>query len=215
VQQPKTNAAKHTKLKICKVKKMKIVLLFITVLFSSAVGTAQQQRSAWPGKQERAEKKSSVYAREPHSVQVYYGGYFTMNFSKNYSVVGAQPLIAYKLTPQLSFGTQLSFEYINDNRYSVNQNGSNYGASIFSRYRLTPYFYTHTELSLMNYKWFYTDGSDERKLAPMLYLGGGFSQPVSENTWINAQVLFDVLNHRNSPYKKWEPYYSIGFGVGF
>lgn len=147
--------------------------------------------------------------------RIYYGGYLTMNFSRNYSVVGAQPLIAYKLTPELSFGTQLSYEYVSSKQNYSSYNGSNYGASIFSRYRVSPRFYGHGEFSLMSYKWFYTDGSNARKLAPILYLGGGFSQPVAHNAWLNTQVLFDVLNHENSPYKDWVPYISIGVGVGF
>ncbi len=99
--------------------------------------------------------------------------------------------------------------------YTVEQNGSNYGASIFNRFRVTPRLYTHAEFSVMSYKWFYSDGHDERKVAPIFYVGGGYSQPISRNTWLNAQVLFDVLNHENSPYKDWEPYFSLGIGVGF
>jgi len=32
---------------------------------------------------------------------------------------------------------------------------------------------------------------------------------------LNIQVLFDVLQNSNSPYNRWEPFYSVGFGVGF
>ncbi|NOR74910.1 MAG: hypothetical protein GQ525_07105 [Draconibacterium sp.] len=147
--------------------------------------------------------------------RIYYGGYVTMNFSSNYSVIGAQPMLAYKLTPKLSIGTQLSYEYVNDKRYQIDQSGSNYGISVFSRYRVMPRLYAHTEFSLMSYKWFYSDGSDDRKMAPMFFVGGGYSQPISKNVYLNAQVLFDVLNHENSPYNDWDPYFSIGIGVGF
>ncbi len=147
--------------------------------------------------------------------RIYYGGYVTLNFSKNYSVLGAQPMVAYKLTPKLSVGAQFSYEYISDKRYSFEQNGSNYGFSIFNRIRVTPRLYSHVEFSMMSYKWFYSDGSEERKWAPIFYVGGGYSQPISKNVWLNAQVLFDVLNNENSPYKDWQPYFSMGIGVGF
>ena len=147
--------------------------------------------------------------------KMYYGGYMTMNFSSNYTVIGAQPMVGYKLTPKFSVGLQATYEWINDKRYSNDQNGSNYGASIFSRYRVTQRLYAHAEFQLMSYKWFYSNGSDERKLAPMLYLGGGYSQPITKNTWLTAQVLFDVINSENSPYKDWQPYFSLGVGVGF
>ncbi len=146
--------------------------------------------------------------------RIYYGGYATMNFSRNYSVLGFQPLVGYKFTPKTSVGGQLSYEYISDERYGPKENGSNYGFSIFSRYRFSPLFYAHTEFSLMSYKWFYSTYED-RKWAPMLYVGGGYSQPLAPNVWLNGQVLFDVLNHKNSPYNDWEPYFSVGIGVGF
>jgi hypothetical protein len=30
-----------------------------------------------------------------------------------------------------------------------------------------------------------------------------------------VQVLFDVLQNNDSPYDDWEPFFSIGIGVGF
>lgn len=195
---------------------MKITFLLVALMFFAVSGFAQVQDTTTVSTQdETAQEENTLPKPKLDRSRIYYGGYVTMNFSKNYSVIGAQPLVAYKLTPKLSVGTQVSYEYISDSRYIEDQNGSNYGASIFSRYRVSPRLYAHTEFSLMSYKWFYVNGSEDRKLAPMLYVGGGYSQPISKNTWLNAQVLFDVLNHENSPYKDWEPYFSIGFGVGF
>jgi hypothetical protein len=50
---------------------------------------------------------------------------------------------------------------------------------------------------------------------PFLFLGGGLSQQLGENSWMYVQILFDVLQDENSPYSSGEPFYSIGFGVGF
>lgn len=183
--------------------------LFIFVFFASFAQLTDSTQLI------QEQEQSEMAKPKLNKSRMYYGGYLTMNFSKNYSVIGAQPLAAYKLSPKFSFGLQAKYEYISDNRYAVDQNGANYGASIFSRYRVTPRLYAHTEFSLMSFKWFYTDGSVNRKSAPMLYVGGGYSQPISKNTWLNAQVLFDVLNNENSPYKDWQPYFSMGIGVGF
>jgi len=46
-------------------------------------------------------------------------------------------------------------------------------------------------------------------------MGGGMSQPIAENVWFNAEILFDVLQNENSPYEQWAPFYNVGFGVGF
>ena len=190
---------------------MKYISLLALILLISTAGMAQVTDSTQVAQPE----ENKVVKPKLDKSKIYYGGFVTMNFSKNYSVIGAQPLVGYKLTPKLSIGGQFSYEYISDKRYNVEQNGSNYGFSIFNRFRVTPRLYTHAEFSMMSYKLFYDIDDSERKWVPVFYLGGGYSQPISKNVWLNAQVLFDVLNHEDSPYKDWEPYFSIGIGVGF
>lgn len=141
--------------------------------------------------------------------KLYYGGYMSLSFG-SYTVIGISPLVGYKFTPKLSSGVQLSYEYSSYNDNS----SSNYGGSVFARYRVVPKIYTHAEFSTVNYEIYNFNGKD-RKWVPFLFLGGGFSQPISKNTWLTAQVLFDVLQNENSPYKDWEPFFSIGVGVGF
>ena len=57
----------------------------------------------------------------------------------------------------------------------------------------------------------------ERTWVPFLLLGGGFSQLVSPNVWVFVEILFDVIQDDNSPYKDnaWDPFISFGVGVGF
>jgi hypothetical protein len=145
----------------------------------------------------------------------YYGGYLNLTFG-SYTAIGVSPLIAYKINPKLSAGTTLTYEYISDNRYAgYTYKASNYGASIFSRYRIIPQIYLHAEFSEMNYDSYASYGDNNRYWVPFLFLGGGFSQPISPNTWVNTQILFDVIQNENSPYSRGAPFFSIGFGVGF
>ena len=146
--------------------------------------------------------------------KMYFGGYANLSFG-SYTVLGIEPMVGYKLTPKFSVGGKLSYEYISDKRYNEDYSGSNYGISVFSRYRLTQRVYTHVEYSAMNYKLYNISGDSNREWVSFLFVGGGFSQPVTKNTWLTAEVLFDVLQNENSPYKNWEPFFSVGFGVGF
>jgi hypothetical protein len=191
---------------------MKLLYIIALVLLFSFENFAQEVDSK---KEEQNAIKNQESKSKPDRSRIYYGGYVTMNFSTNYSIIGAQPLIAYKLTQKLSVGTQLSLEYISSKYNGFRRNGANYGFSIFSRVRVLPQLYLHSEFEMLSSKWFYSNGTSEREWIPMLFVGGGYSQPVSENIWLNAQVLFDVLNNKNSPYKNWKPYYSVGIGVGF
>ena len=134
----------------------------------------------------------------------------------SYTVICIEPIIGYKLTPKLSAGLKVQYNYIEDDRYAISRTTSTYGGSIFGLYLVTPKFYAQAELASNNYEYFYFNGSSAgRDWVPFLYLGGGFIQPLSERTWLNVQILFDVLQDDKSPYEDWEPFFSIGVGAGF
>jgi len=151
----------------------------------------------------------------------YYGGNIGFSFWNDYFYLGVYPLVGYKVTPKLSVGGKIGYAYISDDRYEPLPalNTSNYGASIFARFRLIPQIYFHTEYATWSYENVVNltnDGYDtEREWVPYLFLGGGFSQQLGPNTWAFVEVLFDVLQDENSPYEEWEPFISFGVGVGF
>lgn len=152
--------------------------------------------------------------QNPAISKIYYGGYLNLSLG-TYTSIGVEPMFAYKITQKLSIGTKLSYEYLHykDGPY-VNEE-SNYGFSLFNRLRLTPQFYAHAEFASQNYKFYNDTGASERKWVPFLFLGGGYSVPISNNTWFTTEILFDVLQNENSPYRDWEPFFSVGFGIGF
>jgi len=176
-----------------------------TLIENSSIDTVREKKKA-------TDQETNTI--KPFKSRFYYGGYVNLTFG-SYTVIGVEPSIAYKFTPRLSLGTKLTYEYIHEKQGSYVYEESNYGFSVFSRMRVTPRFYTHAEYSSMNYKFYNEVSTGERKWVPFLFLGGGFSQPVTQNTWFNAEVLFDVLQNENSPYEDWAPFYSVGFGVGF
>ncbi len=181
----------------------------------AAISVKQQsatdnQEAVTDQQKQASKKKKSKFNKN----KLYFGGYANMSFG-SYTVIGAQPLVGYKLTPKFSVGATLSYEYIKDKRYVEDYTTSNYGASVFTRLRILPTLYAHVEFSGMSYDLYNSVGESEREWVPFLYVGGGYSQPISKNVWLNAQILFDVINSEKSPYKDWEPYYSIGIGVGF
>lgn len=183
------------------------ILLLLLVLFIALASQAQDTIII--------RKDTSSIKKIEKVSKFYYGGFFNLTFG-SYTAIGVEPMIAYKMTPKLSAGAILTYEYISDNRnpgYKYNE--SNYGASIFGRYRVIPQLYFHTEFSEMNYTTSNSNHSNTSYWVPFLFLGGGFSQQISETTWMNTQIVFDVIQNENSPYSDWEPFFSIGFGVGF
>jgi len=73
----------------------------------------------------------------------------------------------------------------------------------------------HAEYAGYNYELYNELGESNREWIPFLFVGAGYSKRLGGRSWLNAQILFDVLQADHSPYKSWEPFYSIGIGVGF
>ncbi len=145
---------------------------------------------------------------------LFYGGAINLSFG-SYMVIGIEPMVGYKLTPKLSTGAKIRYNYIEDDRSAKSYTTSTYGGSLFGRYLLTPKYYAHVEAASDNYEFFFLNGSSERDWVPFLFMGGGIIQPLSERTWLNFEILFDVLQDDKSPYDDWEPFFSIGIGAGF
>lgn len=142
---------------------------------------------------------------------IFYGGYINLSFG-DYMVIGIEPMIGYKVTPKLSAGVKLRYDYIRDDRYPTTFTTSTYGGSVFGRYLVTPKFYAQAEAATYSYEYYY---SGDRDWVPFLLVGGGYIQPLSERTWLNVQILFDIVQDEKSPYDDWQPFFSIGVGAGF
>lgn len=185
---------------------MKKNILIIFVLGILQFSFAQQDSTFTKVKESKTSK--------PLSSKIYYGGNIGMSFG-TYTMVGIYPLMGYKFTPKFSGGVKLAYEYIQDKRYASTFTTSNYGASVFMRYRILKPVYLHAEYAGLNYELFNPLGESNREWIPFLLLGAGYSQAIGNNVWLNAQVLFDVLQSDKSPYNDWEPFYSIGVSAGF
>ncbi|RLD56480.1 MAG: hypothetical protein DRI97_07365 [Bacteroidetes bacterium] len=200
---------------------MKLILLSALILVFASALMAQDTISSVQDtiKVEQVKPAEETQASKPQASQawknkIYFGGY--VNFSLgNYAMVGIEPMVGYKLLPFLSLGLKLRYDYISDKRYSETYNTSNYGGSLFARINTKRRIYLHAEYASYNYELFDEYGELGREWIPYLFLGGGYSQPLGGRTSLNAQILFDVLLDDRSPYKKWEPFYSVGISVGF
>jgi len=153
----------------------------------------------------RAPKKS-----DGSGPRVYWGGAVGFNFWNDYKRLSIEPLVAYKFDPKLSLGGRVRYEYLKDQRGPVDYDSHNFGASVFSRYRLVPQLYAHAEFAFMSF-----DYPRGREGVPFLYLGGGYSVPMGSRSWAYVEVLVDVLQDSKSPYEDWDPRVTAGVGVGF
>lgn len=189
----------------------RVIMCLVIALFLVVAGTASAQ-STTADSTEAVEEVSSPPPAKPASSgsKIYWGGALGFSFWGDFTQISIEPMVAYKLTPKLSLGGKLRYEYIKARQSGSDYSSHNYGASIFSRYRVVLPLYLHAEFAYMSYD--YPLGRQE---VPFLLLGGGYSQPVGKNAWAFVEILFDVIQDENSPYKDWEPFISIGVSVGF
>ena len=187
---------------------MKKILFFIFITFS--VAFAQQTDTI---KTSTPQPPSRYESQQPS--KIYYGGGIGLNLFGDYFRISIEPMVGYKVAPKLSAGLKLMYEYVKDSRYAVPVTSNNYGASIFSRYRIIPQFYLHAEFAYYSYKYRTEHFEGDRDWVPFLLLGGGYSQQVGNNTWLYVQALWDVIQDDKSPYDASEPWISIGVSVGF
>jgi hypothetical protein len=184
-------------------KRLIVLLVMLSFLSTNVFALQQDSMKVQP-------KTGSERPYNP----VYYGGTVGLSFG-NYFRINVAPMVGFRCSPKASVGVKVAYEYIRDNRYEPTLTASNYGGSFFARYRLHPKLYAHAEFAYMSYKYKISNVETDRTWVPFFFLGGGFIQPISPKTSLIVEVLFDLLQDKNSPYEEWEPFISIGLGVGF
>ena len=206
--------------------KQKLTLLLIPLAIGITSMNAQEVPAGEPTQQDTIVTEEPVVAeaatapapapkkKSSFKEKLYYGGYVNLSFG-NYTMIGIEPMIGYKIIPRLSVGVKIRYDYIQDNRYSETYTASNYGASIFSRLLIFRGLYAHAEYAGYNFENYNALGESKRQWINFLFLGAGYNLRVGKRASVIAQVLFDVLQSENSPYNSWEPFYSVGVGVGF
>jgi hypothetical protein len=188
---------------------MKKLVIFTGIILSFTISPYAQSADTT----QAVQKKSTAKTKKQQVTPVYYGGSIGLSFG-DYFRISVAPFIGYKLTRDASVGVKVAYEYIRDTRYSETLTSSNYGGSVFTRYRFHPKAYAHAEFAYMSYKFNISNFDSDREWVPFILLGGGFMQPISKNSVFMVEVLFDVLQDDKSPYEKWNPWVSVGVGIG-
>jgi len=185
---------------------MKTLICIVSIFGILAVPAIAQDESL-ETTMNRNEMNKPAYNR------VYYGGKIGLSIG-TYFRVAVSPLIGYRLTPKFSVGAKIGYEYIRDKRYSDTLVSSNYGGSVFTRYRMHPRAFAQAEFAYLSYQYKVSENLSERSWIPFLLVGAGYIQPLSPKTSLIITVLVDVLQDEKSPYKAWDPVVTLGIEVG-
>lgn len=135
--------------------------------------------------------------------RVYIGGDVSLNFG-TITVIGATPIIGYRVTDKFSAGVGGTYLYFSQNtgivgvgRYST----SIYGGNIFARYIITDQIIAQSEFHVLNVEAYDLELRDFARVnVPIWYVGGGYRARIGPNSFILLMALFDLIEDPNSPY---------------
>lgn len=145
--------------------------------------------------------------------RVYYGGGIGFSISSQITQISLQPHIGYKLNKKTSLGASVRYEYFKDERIIPTAESQSYGGGIFSRHRFHKQFYGQAELSFTHYDW--SGGLGGSSNVPFFLLGGGYAQPLSPSTFLTVDVMYDLIQDPDSPYRDGSPRITTGITANF
>ncbi len=179
-----------------------IITLICIFSFNEAL-RAQDQEAA----SDQKEKSSSKNNMGSFKDRVYFGGNFGLWFSDSYSYVELSPVMGYRITPKLSSGAGIIYQYIRRKYYYSNgddltKSTNVYGGKVFARMDLFQPVFAYAEFEDLSYEYYnpYLNRF-KREWVPGLFLGGGVMQPFGRKGGIGIMLLYNVLfDSQKSPY---------------
>ena len=128
-------------------KKTTVFILLVSFMTTSFV---QAQRSINSKNKTTKEKTDrSMFWRE----KLWYGGGINLGFSQGPDLslfnFGVSPIVGYKITPELSVGPRIDYDY-SYYKYAIGNtiqklNTHNFGVGAFARYKFLPMIFAHLE----------------------------------------------------------------------
>lgn len=189
----------------------KLILLSVLCL---GIGAAQAQETYnSSGKAGKARYKDNVEQKgfDPH--RLIFGGGIGLGFG-TYTNIYIAPSVGYRLTDNFAAGVSVGYNYLNIKNYipSFNRNTNEqkyisfsqsiYSGSVWARYTIIENILLQAEFEMNNisnfddYK-FDNDGwrvpNTYRATIPSLLLGGGYRQPMGNNSYLFMMAMYDVL----------------------
>lgn len=155
--------------------------------------------------------------------RLFFGGNFGMQFGTITSIE-VSPLLGYYITPKLSAGAGIRFEYFKDKGYYAPYETTIYGGDIFTRYviisnlgeglniGLNTGIFAQVEYEALSLEKAYFEPpytGDGRFIVHSILVGGGIIQPIGARSAFLFSVLYNLNETARSPYSN--PIFRVGF----
>lgn len=152
--------------------------------------------------------------------KIFVGGGFGASFG-DYTYVNVAPIIGYKVTPKLSAGLRLMYQFRMFDYYigydKMNFKANDYGVGVFARLIIKGPVFLQTEYERLNYEYLNVfDNSSIRSSFDSFMAGGGIAQPIGGKAFLFFTVMynFSIAGSDNAPYDS--PLVTrVGISAGF
>ena len=205
-------------------------LFIIAGTFIFSFTFAQNDNSEIIYAQEEPEENTQVQPQQPQqksqlSEKIFFGGGFGAGFG-SYTFISISPIIGYRITPKLSAGLRLMYQYTTYDYRDItgqvkNYQGNDFGIGGFARFMVYGPLYLQAEYEHLNYDGLSYDGTSSRDSFDSFMAGGGISQPVGGKAFMFLTAMYNFsYENFNSAGSYRSPYNSpwvirIGITAGF
>jgi len=202
-----------------------IIIILLPMQVSAADTVTMESVDMPSGAIQSAEAQSSVSpSDETNKTSVtpqpwFYGGTVGLSFG-DVEYYELSPMIGRNLNPKTALGVSFMYRYRKDKRYNEDISTSDYGATLFARFSVTPLFYLQAEYEYLDYEYAILNGRGEvtdtvRDDFTSLLAGAGVRSPLGNNASMYITALYNFnYDDENSPYT--DPVsIRLGVGVGY
>ncbi|HZF99598.1 MAG TPA: hypothetical protein VEY71_01275 [Chitinophagales bacterium] len=199
-----------------------LLLSFVALLFAGSFPLNAQDREFGDVEQPKRPLKDRIFTGGGVVFNIGGGTIGTPPNTARYTslVVGASPIVGYKLTEKLAAGVGATYVYYRMKSQGDVYTTNIYGGNVFGRYLVwKDQIFAHAEYGFVNWEVPTYDINlqtyrNTRRNVPYLNLGGGLRQPIARNSYLEIFVLYDVL-HNEYSYNPIPLSYRAGVNIGF
>ncbi len=137
----------------------------------------------------------------PHEIGL--DGYFGAGSTGGSFGLGLKYSIVKEESPQYAFGPSFRIQRTWSNNQQTSQTFSYniIGLGAFAHARVYEVLFAGVEFEMMNSPLRYDLANQPKSWIPTLFVGGGYSQMISDSWRLNLGIFYDVIDHANSPFR--------------
>ncbi len=195
---------------------MKKPLLATFLLLAPLLASAQEEPPTPPPPPVPVAAPEPLPPRPPLRDRFFFGGGVGLAFG-DVDWVEVSPLVGFRVTPRLDAGLSLMYRWRSDDRYEPSLDTSDYGGTLFGRFRIVPNVFLEADWESINWEYVNSDLSTDRETTTSILAGGGYYQPLGGRAGLSVSVLYNFSYDEDDPFEPYgSPYvFRVGFGVGF